>query len=569
MKVLLYESDPATRSLLVELLRARGHEPRFAGDLEATWDLQQRESCPLLILNWSDGKSESTELCRRVRAQTGGDDVFILALLQPSQVDCPLDILDAGADDFMNDPRHVAGLRARLAVAERHVTLIGERRHAEVVLEHRALHDALTDLPNRVLLLERVQQAIVVARRHSGYLALLMLDLDRFKEVNDTLGHHAGDEVLRQMGQRLQATLRESDTVARLGGDEFAILLPQTDAAGAGLAARKILQAMETPFQVEEQAVPLNSSVGIVLFPAHGDSAEVLLRHADVAMYEAKRAGGGYAIYDASRDVHDPSRLALMGELRQAIEQEQFVLHYLPKVSLQSGRVSGLEALVRWEHPTRGLLPPAEFIPLAEETGLIGALCRWVLNAALRQSQVWRRTGVHLPIEVNLSARNLNDPQFPHAVAQILHAWGAPPASLRLEITERTVGEQLERASHTLGRLRTLGVGIGVDDFGTGTTSPASLELLGLDELKLDSSLVEDMVASDYKAEAVRQAIALGHRLGVPVVAEGVSDAVTRERLTAYGCDQAQGYYLAPPMTAVDLLRWLPGEERRLSAAPE
>jgi EAL domain-containing protein (putative c-di-GMP-specific phosphodiesterase class I) len=240
----------------------------------------------------------------------------------------------------------------------------------------------------------------------------------------------------------------------------------------------------------------------------------------------------------------------------------------LPKIKLRSGRVTGIEALVRWEHPQRGLLLPGEFIPLAEEAGLIGPLCRWVLNAAVRQSQVWHRMGVRLPIEVNLSMRNLHDPQFPDTVARILETWGATPAALRLEIAEPATNEHLERASHTLGRLRTLGIGIGMDNFGTGGASLASLERLSLDEIKVDRSIVADMLVNQQSADAVRAAIELGHHLGLPVVAEGVSDEAIRDRLTSYGCDLAQGHYLARPMPAVELLGWL-NREAQKSGQPE
>ncbi|MBI4492245.1 MAG: EAL domain-containing protein [Chloroflexi bacterium] len=433
-----------------------------------------------------------------------------------------------------------------------------ERKRAEEMLAHQALHDALTGLPNRVLLHDRLHQAVLAARRHSTSLALLVMDLDRFKEVNDTLGHHAGDVVLQQVGQRLQGTLRTSDTVARLGGDEFAVILPTAgNMASATVAASKLLHALEQPFAVEGQSLDVGASIGIALYPEHGQDAETLLRRADIAMYVAKRTGSGYALYALEQDQHSPGRLALVGELRQAIEQDALRLHYQPKVHFKSGRILGVEALVRWQHPQHGLLAPDRFISLAEQTGLIHPLSHWVLQAALRQCQSWRQAGVELPVAVNLSARNLQDPRLPGAVAALLERWDVPPRCLGVEITENAAMADPERAMQVLTRLREMGVRIAVDDFGTGYSSLGYLKRLPVDELKIDQSFVRSMATNESDAAIVRATIELGHSLGLEVVAEGVENQTAWDLLAALGCDGAQGYYLSHPLAADELVRWV------------
>src|SRR5207248_8551277 len=306
---------------------------------------------------------------------------------------------------------------------------------------------------NRALLHDRLQQALRVAQRDQSAVALLLLDLDRFKEVNDTFGHHHGDQLLQQVGMRLCAALRDSDTVARLGGDEFALLLPATDARGAAQVADKLVQALEQPFMVEGYSVAMAASIGIALAPKHGQDATTLLRRADVAMYLAKRAASGYALYSPDQDQYSPSRLALLGELRQAIEQDQLLLCYQPKVDLATGRLDGVEALLRWQHPQHGLLPPDEFIPLAEHTGLIAPLSHWVLTAALRQCRSWRDAGLAVRVAVNLSARLLHDERLADTIGALLQTWDVPPTWLKVEITESAVMVDPGRALALLARL--------------------------------------------------------------------------------------------------------------------
>ncbi len=434
---------------------------------------------------------------------------------------------------------------------------ITARKQGEEALRHQALHDALTGLPNRTLLQDRLEQALTARGRDRRPLGLLLLDLDRFKEINDTFGHHYGDLLLRQVGPRIEGVLRASDTVARLGGDEFAVLLPRNDEAGAVRTARKIGEALDTPFLVEDQSLQLGGSVGIALCPDHGTDARALLRHADVAMYVAKRERSGHALYDEERDRHSVDQLALAGALRQAIACDQLLLHYQPKVELAGDCVRAVEALVRWRHPEHGLIPPDRFIPLAEQTGLIAPLTLWVLDTALRQSRRWRDVGLRLDVAVNLSMWNLHDPGLVDALTRMLSSYAVAPASVRLELTESTVMEDAERSRDVLTRLAALGVRISIDDFGTGYSSLAYLKRLPVDELKIDKSFVKGMADDENDRAIVASTINLAHSLGLRVVAEGVEDKPAWDTLARMGCDVAQGYYLSRPLPAPELEQWL------------
>jgi diguanylate cyclase (GGDEF)-like protein/PAS domain S-box-containing protein len=434
---------------------------------------------------------------------------------------------------------------------------ITERKRAEDALAYQTLHDDLTGLPNRVFLHDRLDQTIRDSRRDGGSSALLLMDLDHFKEINDTLGHHSGDELLRPVGVRLRSAVRSNDTVARLGGDEFAILLPGADLASAQQVARKLLEALQAPVYLEGRALGVNASIGIALSPMHGDDADVLLRRADVAMYVAKRAAGGHATYAPELDMHSPNRLLLMTELRNGIDREELVLHYQPKVDLRTGRVSGVEALMRWRHPTQGLLAPDHFIPQAEQSGLIGLLSRWLLGAVVHQSQAWSRTGRDLRIAANLSMRDLHEPGLVKAIADLLADAGVEPGSLQLELTESTLMSDPRRAIEVLTQLRAQGVQVAIDDFGTGYSSLALLKSLPVDTLKIDRSFVRDVATDDSDLAIVRATISLAHSLGLLVVAEGIEDAAACRVLTQLGCDEAQGYYFSRPLPTPELEVWL------------
>jgi diguanylate cyclase len=395
----------------------------------------------------------------------------------------------------------------------------------------------------------------------------MLIDLDHFKEVNDTLGHGIGDELLRHVGSQLADAVGEQGFVARLGGDEFAVTQAVGGVEGALAAARAVRESIRTPFTVSGLTVDVDASIGVAVCPSHGVDVDVLLRRADVAMYQAKEERVGVAVYDPSRDRHSRRRLRLLGEFRQAIEDEQFVLHYQPKVDLASSRVCGVEALVRWDHPDHGLLSPAEFIPLAEHTVHIDALTWYVLAAAIEQVSDWAVQGLDLPVAVNLPPHSLQDPAFVSKVAELLRQRGCPTRLLELEITESTIMRDQRRSGETLAFLSSMGVSLAVDDFGVGYSSLAYLQQLPVDKLKIDRSFVAALPADGDHRAIVRSMTELAHNLDLRAVAEGVEDNQTLELLHRLGCDEAQGYLIARPMPACEMTAWLGSLGRDLEVA--
>ncbi len=428
-------------------------------------------------------------------------------------------------------------------------------RQAE--LEHQALHDGLTNLPNRTLLHDRVDHAIHIARREHKHFALLMMDLDRFKEVNDTLGHHVGDHLLVEVGKRLFKILREVDTVARLGGDEFAILLPNTEINQAHATAKKILLALEEVFAIDQLNLYVNASIGIADYPEHGTDVATLLQRADVAMYVAKRNKLGVAVYDKKDDEYSVGRLSLMSDLRQAIEQNALALHYQPKFDMYNGTVIGAEALLRWDHPTYGAIPPDQIVTLSEQTGLIDSLSYWVLSQAMKQCGTWHAQGLDFSIAVNLSVYNLKDAGLVDYIKAKLAEHNMPHNALMLEITESAMMANPLQSMETLSQLAAMGVQLAIDDFGTGFSSLAYLKQLPVDELKIDKSFVMDLVKDENDEMIVRSTIELAHNMGLNVVAEGVECAETYRMLQELGCDLAQGYFLSPPLKITHMDKWL------------
>jgi len=434
---------------------------------------------------------------------------------------------------------------------------ISERKRYIAELERKALYDPLTGLPNRNLLQDRLQQVLAEARRETKPLALVVLGVDRLKEVNDILGHSNGDRVLCEVAERLKQALRETDAVARLGGDEFAILLPGAGMEHAALAARKIQKAMEPSLLLEDTPLDMEVSIGIAVYPDHGEEPTLLLQRADVAMRHTKYERSGFGIYDSRHDPYSLRRLRLLGELRRAIKQQELVLHYQPRIDVASGRTTGVEALVRWLHPEHGLIYPGEFVPLAEQTGLIRPLALWVLEETVRQCGRWHAAGLNLAVSINLSARNLLDPSLPDALAKMLAGCGVAPDHLTLEVTETAVMSQPDKAMEILTRLHGMGLGISIDDFGTGYSSLAYLKKLPVNELKIDRGFVSGMVEDENDAVIVRSTIDLAHNLGLKVVAEGVEEQKIMDLLMALGCDTVQGYYFSRALPNAELERWL------------
>jgi diguanylate cyclase (GGDEF)-like protein len=420
-------------------------------------------------------------------------------------------------------------------------------------------HDSLTGLPNRTLFYELGRDALAQSGDR-GPFAVMIIDLDRFKDINDTLGHHAGDELLRQIGPRIGSVLRDRDVIARLGGDEFAVLVSRMpgDAPALRLAER-IQEALETPFTVEGISLHVEASIGIALHPDHGASLEDLVRRADVAMYMAKESNSSYELYSPDRDRHSLGQLALLGELRRALEKEELVVHYQPKADLQTGRVVAAEALVRWDHPRHGLISPDKFIPMAERTGMMRPLTLFVLNTALRQCREWHALGQPVGVAVNLSVRNLLDLTFPDEVRRLLTTWQVPAVWLQLEITESAIMADPSRAMHVLARLTELGVGVSLDDFGTGYSSLAYLRRLPLDVLKIDRTFVEGLDRPGTGRTLVRTILDMSRDLDLRTVAEGVEKAEQLEELRRLGCTLGQGFLFSRPVSAKDFRGLLQG----------
>ncbi len=440
------------------------------------------------------------------------------------------------------------------------------RKAQENLLHHQANHDALTDLPNRSLLHQRLQRALLESEE-DGEVAFLLLDLDRFKEVNDTLGHHTGDQLLQQIARRLTPALRSSETLARFGGDEFAILLPRAGEETARRVASELRRALTEPFMIDSLALRVDATIGITVYPRHAEDPVQLVQRADVAMYEAKRARSGLAVYDPEKDSGSMRRLQLISELRVAIENEDLSLVYQPKIDATTGDVTSVEALCRWIHPELGFIPPDEFIDLAEHTGLIGPLTGWVMRTAMHQCARWNREGRELGVSINVSARNLLEEGLIGSALALLEETRLDASRITLEITENAIMEDPDRAYEVVTELARTGFGISIDDFGTGYSSLSYLRRLPAGEIKIDRCFVREMDRSVEDSTIVRSTIELAHSLGRKVVAEGVETMEVWDLLCRQGCDVGQGYVFSKPLPADELEKWLANHES-IAAAP-
>jgi diguanylate cyclase (GGDEF)-like protein len=542
----------ADAAMLRHELLSGGYEPTLVRvetpeAMEAALD---RQPWDIVIADFSMpgfGGMEALELFQSKRL-----DLPFIFISGTHGEDVVVDAIKAGAHGYiMKDDmkRLLPAVKRELRVAE----VLREKRKDEVTVRRLAYYDVLTDLPNRVLLKDRLQQAILVAQREGGPLALLILDLDRFKEINDTMGHHGGDLLLQQLGRRLRTVLRESDTVARLGGDEFAMLLPRDSTDGAVLTALKISEVLDRPFVLGDQTFKMKGSIGIALFPQHGRDAATLMKHADEAMYMAKLAGEGHLVYAPEHNRYTPEQRAFMGELRHAIERNEFLLHYQPKRNLQSGRVIGLEALARWQHPQHGLVRPDDFIGMAAQTVLSRPFILWTLRTALQQSQAWHKAGIEIPVSVNLSQRNLKDPKLPEQLVTLLKTSGVKPTQLELEIPESIIMSDPTHTVEALRRLNASGVELSIDRYGVGHSSLSYLKTLPVKAIKIDRILVGGMTKNKQNEEMVRSRIHGAQDRGFRTVAVGVESREISERLVAMNCEEAQGYYLGYPIPAAQL----------------
>lgn len=557
LRVLMVEDSENDAALIREKLVASGYDPilrRIDNSAEMSTVLDQ-ESWDIVLSDF-------------ILPGFGG--LAALKLIQEKNLDLPfiivsgkigeetaVDAMRAGASDYIMK-ENLTRLGPAVEREIRESVIRRNHKQAENMIKYIAYNDVLTTLPNRVLLQDLVQKAIVEREQEGKPLSLLLMDLDRFKEINDTLGHQYGDVILQQVGKRLREVIWENDAVARLGGDEFAILLERLASADdLALVTHKILKALEIPFVIEHIPIAVEASIGISVYPDHGADFDSLLQRADVAMYAAKKTGSGFALYAPELDTHSERRLTLMGELRRAIENNELLLFYQPKIDLKTSRIIGAEALIRWKHPRHGMIPPDQFIGPAEQTGLIKPLTQWVLNEALRQSRTWRGAGIAIPLAVNLSARNLLEHQLPEDIRKLIQAYDGTPEWLQLEITESAIMAEPVRALENATALDRIGAGLSIDDFGTGYSSLGYLRKLPVDEIKIDKSFTAGILTSRDDVAIVRSTIDLAHNLGLKVVAEGVETKEVWDQLVALGCDAAQGYYMSRPLPADQFLKWV------------
>jgi diguanylate cyclase (GGDEF)-like protein len=435
-----------------------------------------------------------------------------------------------------------------------------EAKQALKHMEHLANTDVLTGLANRTLWYDRLTQAIAGAERNNTQVVLMLLDLNHFKMVNDTLGHPVGDAILKKVAKRMAKVLRESDTLARLGGDEFGVLLSGVEdpEKSSTHVAGKILDCMRKPFYLENHdEIYLGASIGIALYPDHGEDADTLLSHADIAMYAAKRGDSDFTFYDPDSDESASSQLKLSAWLRHSMDRNELDIHYQPKVDMDNGHVCGMEALLRWNHPEKGVISPTQFIPVAEQNGMITPITDWVLLSALKQAGTWRESGLASRVAVNISARSFQNPKLVQRIKTAINEANVEGDCLEIEITENVLMTDLERGSDITAQLNDLGVKISIDDFGTGYSSLSYLKRLPIHTVKIDKSFVMDMIDSDNDAVIVRSIIDLGHRLGLEVIAEGVENQMTWDLLKEWGCNSVQGYHVSRPQNSNIISDWL------------
>ena len=555
LQVLLVHDDP---TILESVRAALGRQPMMVQRVHRPADisgaLNERRWDVVLT---SDRLAETSLIdVLRLMADGGSDAPVIVIAMTPGEA-AAVAAIKAGADDYIL-AKDLTRLDASVVREMKEATLRRARRQQEAKMQHLAMHDGLTDLPNRRLFEDRLGSSLRTAAREDHALALLSMDLNGFKPVNDTFGHHAGDVLLRLVGGRLRESLRESDTVARLGGDEFAILVPRLE--GGPVIPQKlidrVLGAFVEPYRIEGVDVRIGASLGVAIFPIHGHDAATLFRCADIAMYTAKRSKTGYEVYDPSHDQYSRDRMSLIDDLRRAIERRQLVLHYQPVVDLRTGECRDVEGLVRWIHPERGMIPPNEFLPGFERLRLMRDLTEWSIETALRQARAWREQGVELEVTVNLAAQNLADAELIQSISGAIDRSGAPPHWLYVEVPEAVVMSDPDRSARAMGDLKALGVRFAIDDFGTGFSSLAYLDRLKADRLKVDRSFVTGS-GKHQRSAIVKAATLLGHTLGFAVLAVGIEDAEDCMRVTAEGCELGQGYHFAPALPPERIPAWL------------
>jgi len=567
LRILIVEDSEADAELLLRELRRGGYAPELerVETPEGLNGALARQSWDLIV---SDNAMPHLNGLQALKlTQEKGLDIPFILVSGTIGEDLAVTAMKAGAHDYLMKG-NTARLLPAIARELREAHMRQERRQADETIQRLAYTDPVTGLPNRIRFLELIQTAVAAAQRERRPMAVLLINLDRFREINETLGHNHGDSLLQKVGIRLRSALFAPDMIARLGADEFGILLPRLAAVGdVRLVIKKLQHFLEVPFILDEIPISVEASLGVATMPEHANDADTLLQRADIAMHRAKQMASGYAVYTPEFDRRSPERLGLMAELRDAIDGGQLLLHFQPQVEIKTGRIVGVEALVRWQHPRLGLLPPDRFILAAEQTGLIGPLTRWVLMDALSHCQNARRQGIHLRVSVNLSARSLHDPHLLEMIGEAIKTTDTEPGLLTLEVTESAIILDPKRAEETLATLSRRGALISIDDFGTGYTSLTSIKHMSVNEIKIDKSFVQGMLANNSDAMIVRSVIDLGHNLGLRVVAEGVETKEMFDALAALGCDEAQGYFISRPQASEALKNWFTTAPWKLAPA--
>jgi len=560
MRVLIVNDEPILTKLMESMVERWGYEPVIARDNMALSILLENNPPGLVILDNRFPAIEEASAFRELREKGSFGQAYVVVLVDRDGQDEVRSWLDAGADDYVVKPVDPSELKARLQSGRRIAELHGALLYAQEVVKEQATHDPLTGLPNRSLCKQKLDVALTEAINKMGMLAVAYLDLDNFKFINDTIGHTYGDLLLKSVAERLKNCLRSGDILSRMGGDEFTIVIPNISCPeDAIVVARKVLSALSASFQLGGNEFFISSSIGITIFPLDGQDADTLIRNADSAMYHAKEDGkNNFHLFTESLNFETTRRLQTESSLRKALERGELRVFYQPRMDIQSGMIVGCEALLRWEHPTRGLIPPNEFIPVAEETGVIVQMTRWVLRQACRQNKQWQDKGYpKIDVAVNVSARDFRDSNMLETVTEAIRLTGLDPSYLDIEITESVLMKNVDTAVRVLLSIRDMGVRVSIDDFGTGYSSLSYLKRFPIDAVKIDRSFVKDITTNPDDSAIAGAVLGMSHAMNLRVVAEGVETREQLDHLASLGCDEMQGYLVSKPVPAEEFEAFL------------